>query len=1110
MRKFLCALGLFSILILITPLGMAQSLTSGDISGTVTDPSGAVVKDAIVNIKSLDTGAAQTTATGDTGMYRFSLLRPGRYSIKATQQGFQAVERQVSVNIGQTTTANFTLKVGTATEVVEVTGALPIVNVESANATTSYDQRKVADMPNPGGDLTNIAQLAPGITMAASTYSYGNFTANGLPSTANLFTVNGENIMDPYFNINNTGATNLTLGLNEVQEATVVTNAYSGQYGQQAGAQVNYITKGGTNAFHGSAKYLWNGRVMNGNDWFSNYYGESRPFANNNQWGADFGGPIKKDKTFFYVNTEGIRYVLPTVQSTYFPSPQFAQTVLANIANEQPNSLPVYQKLFDLWGHPNTPGAQNAVPVPGSCGDAIGSFGFTDTTACAMHFSSSPSQLSNEWIITGRLDHNFSDNDRVFFRFGRDMGLQPSYTDSVRTEYNATSTQPQYDGQAQWNHIFSGTMANQFIVSGKYYSAIFKTDPSKVSPFPYSMFWFDSMFSQSANGYLGNGGFFAALGWPQGRNVTQYQFIDDLSIVHGNHSLKFGVNFRRYDMTDYTILWTNPGLYIYSTTDFVNGSVYQYRQRFSNRDSFPVANYGLGMYGQDEWKVNNNLKLTFALRLEQNSNPVCQVDCFYRFAGPIQGLTTGLDVPYNQNILPGQHQAFPSADKMNVSPRFGFVWSPLGDNKTVISGGFGVFYDSLPSSLLLSAFRNAPGVVDQRVADALWADPTAAGGPYIASTSAHAFMNGFATGASYNSLYESTDGVFRKPSFSNFTGTMHTPMFQEWSLQVQRALGADMVFTLAYAGNHGIHIPVSNGGVNAWDPGYGSGLPDAAPFKNYATVTQWYAGAVSNANNLTASLQRRLSHGVSFQVNYTWAHALDEVSNGGVSQYGDQSTLGQINPYNLRSSNYGNADYDIRHNFTGNFMWEPTIKFANKYVNGLLGGWNFNGTLFAHTGVPYTVMDWNATYANYAFYNAPAQPLGPGATYGGSGCGNPRVVCFDPNAFVDTNVAMLSGFPTQRRNQYRGPGFFIANFSPTKSFNLTERMKLNVGANFYNIFNNVNFNVPNFGLTSTDKGWDSGVGNIQSTISVPASPYGSFMGSAASARIIQLQARITF
>jgi hypothetical protein len=179
-------------------------------------------------------------------------------------------------------------------------------------------------------------------------------------------------------------------------------------------------------------------------------------------------------------------------------------------------------------------------------------------------------------------------------------------------------------------------------------------------------------------------------------------------------------------------------------------------------------------------------------------------------------------------------------------------------------------------------------------------------------------------------------------------------------------------------------------------------------------------------------------------------------------------------------------------------------------VNGLLGGWNFNGTIFAHSGVPYTVMDYNATYGNYAFFNAPAQPLGPGATFGGRGCGNPDVACFDPNAFLDTNVAMLSGFPTQRRNQYRGPSFFIANFSPTKSFNLTERMKLNVGANFYNIFNNVNFNVPNFGLTSTDKGWDSGVGNIQSTISVPASPYGSFMGSAASARIIQLQARITF
>ncbi len=1115
MRKFLSALGLFSIFILLlTPLGMAQSLTSGDISGTVSDPSGAVIKDAIVNLKSLDTGAAQTTATSDTGLYRFSLLRPGRYSVKVTQEGFQGAERQVTVAIGQVASANFALQVGKATEIVEVTGTLPVVNVESAAISTAFDQRAVADLPNPGGDLSNIAQLAPGVTMNTSS-GYGNFTANGMPATSNLFTVNGENNMDPYFNINNTGATNLTLGLNEIQEATIVTNAYGGQYGQLAGAQVNYITKAGTNGFHGSAKYLWNGRIMNANDWFANNQGSSRPFANNNQWGADFGGPIQKDKTFFYVNTEGIRYVLPTVQNTYIPTPQLTSAVLANVATTQPNSLPLYQKLFDLWGKPNTPGAQNATPVAGSCGDLVGRFGFTDNSACALNFSATPNAMSHEWIISGRLDHNFSDNDKVFFRFRRDNGVQPTYTDPVQSAFNASSVQPSYDGQTQWTHIFSNNMTNQLIAAGTYYSAIFKQDQAKVNAlFPYTIFWQSEIFTQIANPTYLPGSIFDTYGFPQGRNVAQYQVVDDLSVVRGNHTLKFGGNFARYNMSDYTAsgMYTHPRVYFTSLSDFADGVAYRFVKRFPTRESFPVATYNLGMYAQDEWKVKNNLKLTFALRAEHNSNPVCQADCFSLFASPIQQLNIGPDVPYNQMIEAGRHQIYRKTDALNLGPRFGFVWSPLGNEKTVISGGFGIFYNSLAAGVMYDDFTNFPNIVNSNVYSTdtagLWADPTAAGSAYIATVSANAIASGFANGASYNSLLASTGGLFRPPSFMNFATAMHTPRYQEWSLQVQRALGADMSFTLGYAGMHGIHIPIANS-FNAWDPyGQGAGFPSTIPYPNFAGITQYSTTAVANSNNLTATLQRRFSHGISFQANYTWGHALDEISNGGIDAYGADSLGGQLNPASLRANNYGNADYDIRHNFSGNFVWEPPHKFGNKIMNGLLGGWNFSGTIFARSGLPYSVLDYNTFFPNYWTGVIPGQPLGPGATYGAAnGCSNPDKACFDPNAFVDTyNTLPLATYPTQRRNQYRGPGFFNTNFSPSKGFNLTERMKLRVGANFYNLFNNVNFYLPNAYLSTGDPG----VGHIQSTVSVPASPYGSFVGAAASGRMIQLQARITF
>ena len=295
---------------------LAQSLISGDIAGTVSDPSGAVIANAKVTLVRLDRGESQTTTTNDAGYFRFSLLKPGQYSVTLERAGCKKQERRASVAVGQVATLNFTLEMGQASETIEVTAAASVVNTETSGAATTYDQRIVPGCAEPGrGDLTNIAQTAPGATMNTSG-EYGNLTVNGMPATSNLFTVNGENKMDPFFNINNSGATNLTLGVNEIQEATVVTNPYSGQYGQQAGAQVRYITKSGTNDWHGGVKYDWNGRVMNANDWFANNSGTLRPFANANQWGADFGGPIFKNKTFFYVDYEGLRYVLPTVQNT--------------------------------------------------------------------------------------------------------------------------------------------------------------------------------------------------------------------------------------------------------------------------------------------------------------------------------------------------------------------------------------------------------------------------------------------------------------------------------------------------------------------------------------------------------------------------------------------------------------------------------------------------------------------------------------------------------------------------------------------------------------------------------------------------------------------------
>jgi len=263
---------------MIAPSLMAQSLISGDLTGTVTDPSGAVVSGATVTVQSTSTGATRNTTTTANGTYRFSLLSPGSYVVTANATGFSKAQTQTNVSIGQATIDDIKMAVGVNTQTVEVTSAAPLVQADNADLSTNFNQALIANQPNGGNDLTYVAQTAPGVTMNVG-QGYGNFQAYGLPATSNLFTVNGENDMDPYLNLNNSGATNLTLGRNEVQEATVISNAYSGQYGQQAGAQVNYVTKSGTNNWHGNLAYWWTGSSLNANDWFNNLDSTPRPFA---------------------------------------------------------------------------------------------------------------------------------------------------------------------------------------------------------------------------------------------------------------------------------------------------------------------------------------------------------------------------------------------------------------------------------------------------------------------------------------------------------------------------------------------------------------------------------------------------------------------------------------------------------------------------------------------------------------------------------------------------------------------------------------------------------------------------------------------------------------
>lgn len=1078
----------------------AQSLISGDVVGTVTDSSSAVIANATVTLKSAASGQVRSVTTGQTGNYRFALLQPGVYNISVNAKGFTAQSKNVTVAVGQAPELNFTLSVGGSAEVVDVTSDAPILQVENGNTATSYSQAQVALLPNGGGDITQLAQLAPGSVMATGG-GYGNFTSNGLPANSNVFTINGTNNMDPYFNVNNSGATNLTLGGNEIAEAAIVSNAFSGEYGQQAGAQVNYVTKSGTNSLHGDAKYLWTGRSLNARDYF-NKSTDPQPFTNNNQWAVSAGGPIKKDKTFFFVNFEGLRYIMATSEDAYIPTADFASHVLSNIAAVSPDQLSVYQKMFDLYSKAD--GASRAVNLTGDdvgCGDLdVTSIGMTAGSPCLRSFRATPGQLSTEWILSGRVDHNITDFDRAYVRYRMDRGKQATYTDPISPIFNSTSSQPSYDGQVQWTHVFKNGATNQFVSGIDYYQAPFVSNAEGFQEFPYTVISYDSALS-----YAGG----RQYGYPQGRNVTQYQFIDDFQTHKGKHTLKAGVNYRRYDITDgiFSRMVNSALILSYSTTDLVNGIADDFRLKFPSRTTQPIALYGLNFYGEDEWKASSNLKLTFALRFEHNSNPVCQTNCFSQLTDTWENTNHSSTIPYNQAIATGLHQAFRATDPIVVAPRFGFAWKPFSAKGTVIRGGFGLFYDAVPASLVDSFASNYPGFAYlSNTSGVSWAKGAAGNGWDAAAATNAALRNGYAAGqtmAQIKAAVTAAGSTFSTPTFTAAPDTMKTPRYQKWNLELQQEIGKNNSVTLSYSGNHGIFIAMPNAYANGYKSTGIAPFPTTIPDARLGIVTKYDSDGVSNYNGLTASFTRRMSAGLQVSLNYTWSHAFDTISNeGGTIYYSNDSLYYQLNPSSVKA-NYSNADYDVRHNFTANYLWTPKFDQWFGVPKWLGADWIYSGTIFARTGTPFTV-----TYNAVSVSKGTPTYLLPIYTGSNFSCGSDAVntACLSDTDF--SAVSSASGISSMRRNLFRAPGYVDADMSLQKGFSFRswERGKFFVGVNAYNVFNH-----PNFATPASEVGGSLGTfGMINSTVSAPTSPFGSFSGASASGRIVQLNARVSF
>ena len=1111
---------------LMIDLASAQTIISGDIAGTVTDPTDAAVAGATVTLTSVESGTVEKTTTSATGAFRFPLLRPAAYKLQVNAPGFASVSETVTALVGQVVAANVRVSVKGTSEVVEVTGGAPLLETESANLSTTYSPKEIELTPNPGGDLTNYALSMPGVVLSTGA-GYGNFTANGMPGPSNLFTINGGDMNDPFNNLNNSGSSNNMLGANEVQELTVVTNGYTGEYGRAAGANMNITTKGGANQFHGDAMWLWNGRALNANDYFSNASGAPRSFANSNQWGGSIGGPIKKDKLFFFYDNEGLRYVLPNSVKVFVPSPQFEQATIANLnANGQSAEVPFYQNAFNLYNSAN--GISRAVPVSASsdstlgcgllAGTATGLGGtFGQTTPCALTFQGGNNNLNTERLMSARVDYVATENDKLSFRWWEDRGQQPTYTDPINPIFNTQSVQPQDTGQMTYTKVINTHLINQLIAGGSYYSAVFNAAnfPASVaaSPFQAPVAFADGAPFTNIGGRL--------YSYPQGRRVSQIQFGDDISWTRGNHDLKFGANLRANRITDLTPFRNTTGLLqVLDMRSFYNGVADLLTQRFETTNEAGLSYYSLGLYAQDVWRATAKLKLTLSLRADRNSNESCSAGCYSRFAGSFLNLNHDPNSPYNAAIQTGLQQGFPTMESVVWEPRVGFAYSVRHD--TVIRGGFGVFSDLYPGQIMERFVSNPPFVSSFNILSGTCPGsscfniaPNIPGSVFTAAANSNqALLQGFQSGgtfASISSAVAAAGGTFTPPTIASANNNMSNPKYLQWNLEVEHSFGTKTTLSLNYVGNHGYDLFVVNPGYNAYCPsaactaaGFGA-LPTAPLDPRFSTVTQITNSGISNYDGLTVSLVRRFTKGLSGQLSYTWSHSLDDVSNGGIEPYSlnntSDSLLYQIDPTNLRRLNYGNSDYDFRHNLSATYIWELPIKSSNGFLNAAIGGWTIAQTFKARSGQPYSVVNSNtpSSILGNLSVSVPATVV-LGSFLGGSvpSCTGPNTACLSASQFT------INGFGNIPRNSFRGPGYFDTDLSIYKAFKVKERLTFTLGANAYNVLNHPNFANPDGNLA------DGTFGQITSTVSAPSSPYGNFQSAAASGRIVQLMLKAQF
>lgn len=1032
------------------PRRVSAQMVGATISGTVVDPSGAVVPSVKIVVKNVSTGSVANAATNSVGVFDAPNLPPGTYDLTASAAGFSTLVRnRITLTVGQELVLNLTLQVGNTSQQIEVNAEAPTVDLANATVGGTVTETTVESLPLNGRSWSDLAILAPGVHTVGNQPAISStdrtkrgmgleLSISGGRPQQNNYLLDGVNIN----NYTNAGPGSLlggNLGTDAVGEFTVLTTNYSAEYGRTSGGVISAITKSGTNQFHGSVYEFLRNASLDAANYIDDINGNAKPPFRRNQFGASAGGPIRKDKTFFFADYEGIRQNLGSTQVATVPTAADVAAATATLAAMMPSVTPDPNALLYL---------KTFFPT-----SSTGTFAFL------------ASQITTENFVIGRVDHTFSEKDRIFGTYLFDNSHQ---TEPDEMNNKLISNQSKRQTFAlEWSHSFSAQLLNSFRLGFNRDNTASPNGAKAINPAAADpQFGFDPGSSvgaiQIGNTYTAfSGG--TAVAFPFEFRWNSYQIYDNIYFTKGIHSMKFGGNAERIQ-ENFLGADTPGGAFAFnSLTDYLANSPISFSNDVPGTETPRHVRMSIAAgYFQDDIHFRPNLTFNVGLRYEFGEVP-------YEIDGKLANLRMLTNTPPDPHL---GSPYFRNPTKRDWEPRIGFAWDPFKNGKTSVRGGFGTF-DVLPMIAQLG------------------------GGLDSSSPFAEKFNIGDQT-LLHNTFPNKIDTI--PPDKLPNTGAYYLmdfnpkrPLVLQWNLNIERQLTPNTTLGIGYVGSRGIHLwiqsdanavqPMQTAGgnlqwpcpvalqpattlqgatINVCPPSAQANLTDAArpdPFISgtisFANWSGWYS-----YHALQVQVKKAMSHGFQIGGNYTWAKNIDIGSGAVAADQYTNSVTGLL--WYCQSCRRGLADTDVRNNITVDYLWNiPTPASFGAPLKAAFGNWQAGGILTIENGRPFSVLMDGDPLGGLTVQQRPDRVFGPGCdtrVNPGNALQYIKLECFTP-----PNPSTQYG--NAGRNTLIGPGLIALDFSLFKTIPLkkiSESSDMQFRMECFNCTNRINLSPPVF------------------------------------------------